>query len=72
MKLKKWSIVTTAIGLAVKPPKGNTHHYEVCVAERESALEINIYVDGIDLPVASMRLPIVKGDPDMFKQGETA
>jgi|LauGreSuBDMM15SN_2_FD.fasta_scaffold1865376_1 hypothetical protein len=64
MKLKKWSIVKTAdgLGLAVKPPKGGAHHYEVCVAERGFALEINIYVDGIFLPVASMRLPIVKGE----------
>lgn len=62
MKLKKWSIVKTSDGLAVKPPKGGAHHYEVCVAERESALEINVYVDGIDLPVASIRLPIVRGE----------
>jgi hypothetical protein len=64
MKRNKWSIVKTADakGVAIKPPKGGAQHYEVCVAERGSALEINIYVDGIDLPVASMRLPIVQGE----------
>lgn len=59
MKLNKWSITKTADakGVAVKPPKGHADHYEVCVANRHGMLEINIYVDGIVVPVASMKLP---------------
>lgn len=64
MKVNKWSIVQTADakGVAVKPPKGDASFYEVCVAERGSVFEINVYVDGIVLPVASMRLPIIQGE----------
>jgi hypothetical protein len=59
MKLNKWSILKTRdeMGLAIKPPEGNAHHYEVCVAHRYGRLEINVYVDGIVLPVATMTLP---------------
>ena len=59
MKFNKWSIVKTAAekGVSVKPPKGSAHHYEVCVSNRSGMLQINVYVDGIDLPVASMNLP---------------
>lgn len=59
MKYKKWSVLKTADakGVAVKPPKGAAHHYEVCVASRNGTLEINVYVDGIVCPVATMNLP---------------
>ena len=59
MNLNKWSIQKTADtnGVAVKPPEGGAHHYEVCVADRHGMLQINVYVDGIVFPVASMNLP---------------
>ena len=59
MKLNDWSIHKTADkkGLAVKPPSGEAHHYEVCVAVRFGQLEVNVYVDGVVLPVAKMGLP---------------
>lgn len=59
MKLNNWSITKTADakGLSVKPPSGEAHHYEVCVAVRFGQLEVNVYVDGVVLPVAKMGLP---------------
>jgi hypothetical protein len=41
----QWSIQKTADtnGVAVKPPKGGAHHYEVCVADRHGMLQINVY-----------------------------
>jgi hypothetical protein len=50
MKLNKWSITKTAdkLGLAVKPPPGEAHHYEVCVAVRYGQLEVNVYVEQVD------------------------
>lgn len=58
MKLNDWSILKTADknGLAIKPPPGEAHHYEVCVAVRYGQLEVNVYVDGVVLPVAKMGL----------------
>ena len=63
MKLNKWSILKTADkrGLVIKPPEGGANHYEVAVAVRAHRLEINVYVDGIVLPVAFMAVP-TKGD----------
>ena len=64
MKLNKWSIVKTASarGVAVKPPEGGAHHYEVCVSINHGMLEINVFVDSVMFPVASMTLPLVKGN----------
>ena len=59
MKLNKWSIVKTARGVAVKPPEGGAHHYEVCVSINHGMLEINVFVDSVMFPVASMTLPPV-------------
>lgn len=60
MKLNDWSIYKTADkkGLALKPPPGVANHYEVCVAVRNSMLEINVYLDGVVAPIATMNLPI--------------
>jgi hypothetical protein len=60
MKLNNWSIIKTADkkGLAIKPPPGAANHYEACVSVRNNMLEINVYVDGVVLPVATMNLPI--------------
>lgn len=59
MKLNHWSIHNTADkkGLALKPPPGEAHHFEVCVAVRNNMLEINVYVDGVVAPIATMNLP---------------
>ena len=60
MKLNNWSILSTADkkGLALRPPAGKANHYEACVAVRNNMLEINVYVDGVVAPVATMNLPI--------------
>jgi len=65
MKLNHWSIVHTADkkGLALKPPPGAANHYEACVAVRNNTLEINVYVDGVVAPIATMNLPI-QGDEE--------
>lgn len=59
MKLNEWSIHKTADknGLALKPPPGEAHHYEVCVAVRHGQVVVNVYVDGLLAPVARMELP---------------
>lgn len=59
MKLNDWSIVKTADkkGLALKPPPGEAHHFEVCVAVRYGQLVVNVYVDGLLTPMAKMDLP---------------
>lgn len=64
MKLNHWSIHKTADaqGLALKPPPGEAHHYEVCVAVREGYLEINVYVDGVLFPVAKKRHKIKRSE----------
>ena len=60
MKLNHWSIHKTADkkGLALKPPSGEANHYEACVSVRSNMLEINVYVDGVVAPIATMNLPI--------------
>lgn len=60
MKLNHWSIHNTADkkGVAIKPPPGTANRYEVCVAVRYGQLEINVYVDGVVAPIATMNLPI--------------
>lgn len=60
MKLNNWAIHKTADkkGLALKPPSGEANHYEACVAVRNNMLEINVYVDGVVAPIATMNLPI--------------
>lgn len=60
MKLNHWSIHNTADkkGVAIKLPPGAANHYEACVAVRNNMLEINVYVDGVVAPVATMNLPI--------------
>jgi hypothetical protein len=64
MKLNKWSITKTAdkLGLALKPPPGEANHYEVCVAVREGYLEINVYMDGVVMPIAMKRYKIKRGE----------
>ena len=59
MKLSDWSIIKTADkkGLALKPPPGEAHHFEVCVAVRHGQLVVNVYVDGLLAPMAKMDLP---------------
>lgn len=60
MKLNKWSVVKTAdaLGLAIKPPEGGAHHYEVCVALRHGVLEVNVYTDTVVFPLAKLYLPL--------------
>ena len=60
MKLNKWSVVKTAdaLGLALKPPEGGAHHYEVCVSLRHGNVEITVHVDGVFLPLTTLNIPI--------------
>lgn len=58
MKIHEWSVVRTPDkqGLALKNAKTGAHTYEVCVAVRDGKLQVNIYTDGEDEPVAVMKL----------------
>jgi len=63
MKLNDWSVVKTADkkGLALKPFGISAHcHMEVCVAIRDGAIEVNVYVDGVYDAVTTLTVPANK------------
>ena len=53
MKIAKWSVIKTFIGLSLKPD-GEFNAYEVCVSVSPiHGLTVTVHEDGVDRPVST-------------------
>ena len=52
MKIAKWSVIKTFIGLSLKPD-GECNAYEVCVSVDGNELTVTVHEDGVDRPIST-------------------
>lgn len=55
MKINKWSVVKSPIGVSLKPleKRGGVNSYEVCVSIQDGVLTVNLHKDGFDPVIMS-------------------
>jgi len=62
MKINKWSVVKSPIGVSLKPlgESEMVNSYEVCIHIQDGVLTINLHKDGFDPVIMSSSIALTK------------
>ena len=60
MKINDWSVVKSPIGISLRHMDGSriSSNGEVCVSMTNEHITVSIHIDGVDLPITTLTLPV--------------
>lgn len=60
MKVNDWSVVKSPIGVSLRHMDSSeiSSSGEVCVSMTNDHITVSIHIDGVDLPVTTLTLPV--------------
>ena len=60
MKINDWSVVKSPIGVSLRHMDGSriSSNGEVCVSMTNEHITVSIHIDGVDLPITTLTLPV--------------
>ena len=60
MKVNDWSVVKSPIGVSLRHMDSSeiSSNGEVCVSMTNDHITVSIYIDGVDLPITTLTLPV--------------
>ena len=60
MKINDWSVVKSPIGVSLRHMDGSriSSNGEVCVSMTNDHITVSIHIDGVDLPITTLTLPV--------------
>ena len=61
MKINDWSVVKSPIGVSLRhmgDSRNISSSGEVCVSMTNDHITVSIHIDGVDLPITTLTLPV--------------
>lgn len=60
MRVNDWSVVKSPIGVSLRHMDGSeiSSNGEVCVSMTNDHITVSIHIDGVDLPITTLTLPV--------------
>lgn len=60
MKVNDWSVVKSPIGVSLRHMDSSeiSSNGEVCVSMTNDHITVSIHIDGVDLPITTLTLPV--------------
>jgi hypothetical protein len=60
MKINDWSVVKSPIGVSLRHMEDSriSSNGEVCVSMTNDHITVSIHIDGVDLPITTLTLPV--------------
>jgi hypothetical protein len=60
MKINDWSVVKSPIGVSLRHMEDGriSSNGEVCVSMSKHHITVSIHIDGVDLPITTLTLPV--------------
>ena len=60
MKINNWSVVKSPIGVSLRHITGGqiSSNGEVCVSVIDDHIRVTVHIDGVELPITTLTLPV--------------